>query len=328
VEIISSPHTVGVCGVGQIGLSLGLACWRSGYRVLLHDRDHSKLESARQEIERLDNWLSKELPEPEARHGSIECAPEITTLDKVADLILESVREDMGEKVSLFRLLSVAASRGAIFCSCTSGLSISELGAQSGHPNQLVGTHFWSPPHLMPLVEVIAGRESAEEVIQSTIRFCRNIGKHPIRVNMDVPGFIGNRMLHALWREAIFIVERGIASAEDVDTVAKLTFGLRQVVLGPLEHMDLAGLDLIQAIHRYLLADLASNRVPSKLLDRLVADGNLGVKSGHGFYNWTKRDSKSAIQARDRQVIRELSRLRKENPELFERFPPYTETDS
>ena len=313
MDIIPLPHTIGVCGIGQIGLSLGLACWRSGYRVLLYDQDHSKLESAEREIPRLDNWLSTEIPEVKVKHGSIEYVNEIGTLDGSGDLILESIREDMEEKASLFRLLSNAASRGALFCSCTSGLSISELGTRSGNPSHLLGTHFWSPPHLMPLVEVIAGRSSTEQAMQVAMHFCRSLGKHPIRVNLDVPGFIGNRMLHALWREAIHIVEQGIASAEDVDMVAKLTFGLRQAVLGPLEHMDLAGLDLIRAIHQYLLADLADNGQPARLLETLVQDGRLGAKSGHGFHDWTKRDLRATIEARDRQVIRELARLRADN---------------
>jgi 3-hydroxybutyryl-CoA dehydrogenase len=328
LEIISSPHTIGVCGIGQIGLSLGLTCWRSGYRVLLYDQDRSKLETAREEIERMDGWLTTEFPESKANYGTLECALDLELVDRNADLVLESIREDLEAKVSVFQRLSGAASRGAIICSCTSGLSISEMGTRCGYPGQLVGTHFWSPPHLMPLVEVIGGAGSREEVIQLVMQFCRSIGKEPVRVNIDVPGFIGNRMLHALWREAIYIVERGIASPEDVDTVAKLTFGLRQAVLGPLEHMDLAGLDLIQAIHRYLLADLAANHDPSELLKRMVRDGRLGAKSGEGFYNWASRDSRAAIQARDRQVVRELRRLLKENALGSKGFPQRTETDT
>ena len=125
--------------------------------------------------------------------------------------------------------------------------------------------------------------------------------------------FIGNRLLHALWREAIYIVERVVASAEDVDTVAKLTFGLRQAVLGPLEHMDLAGLDLIQDIHGYLVRDLADGHDPGRLLNQMVEEGRLGMKSGGGFYDWKERDSKALIQARDQQVVRELRRLQKES---------------
>ena len=296
--------------------------------MLLYDQDRSKLERAPQEIETVDTWLTSELPEPKANYGKLECATDLAVLDKNADLVLESIREDLEAKVSLFQLLAGAASRGAVFCSCTSGLSITVMGSRSGYPGQLVGTHFWSPPHLMPLVEVIGGAGSAEEVIQLVIRFCRSIGKQPVRVNIDAPGFIGNRMLHALWREAIYIVERGIASPEDVDTVAKLTFGLRQAVLGPLEHMDLAGLDLIHAIHGYMLADLAANRGPAELLKRMVKEGRLGAKSGEGFYDWTSRDSKAAIQARDRQVVREVRRLRKENPLASKGIPPRTESNN
>jgi 3-hydroxybutyryl-CoA dehydrogenase len=165
----------------------------------------------------------------------------------------------------------------------------------------------------MPLVEVIGGNESAEEALQLAMQFCRSIGKQPVRVNKDVPGFIGNRLLHAMWREAIAIVERGIASPEDVDLVAKLTIGLRLAVLGPLEHMDLAGLDLVHSIQDYLLADLAASDSPGDLLSRLVSDGHLGANTGKGFHDWTHRNSKAVLEARDRQIIRELRRLHREN---------------
>jgi 3-hydroxybutyryl-CoA dehydrogenase len=186
------------------------------------------------------------------------------------------------------------------------------MGWQSGFHAQVIGTHFWNPPHLMPLVEVVPGQGTAEETVQATMQFCRSIGKQPVRVNADVPGFIGNRLLHALWREAIEIVDQGIASAEDVDRVAKMTFGLRLPVLGPLENMDLVGLDLIQTIHKYLLADLAANRGPGRLLEALVEKSQLGMKSGSGFYDWKERDPAALIEARDRQIVRELKRLLQE----------------
>ena len=179
----------------------------------------------------------------------------------------------------------------------------------------MIGTHFWNPPHLMPLVEVVAGEGTAEETVQATMRFCRSIGKQPVRVNADLPGFIGNRMLHALWREAIEIVGHGIASAEDVDTVAKMTFGLRLPVLGPLENMDLVGLDLIHTIHKYLLADLAANRGPGRLLEELNQKSQLGMKTGSGFYDWKKHDPGAVIEGRNRQIVRELKRLMREGKE-------------
>jgi 3-hydroxybutyryl-CoA dehydrogenase len=134
----------------------------------------------------------------------------------------------------------------------------------------------------------------------------------PVRVNADVPGFIGNRLLHAMWREAIEIVGQGIASAEDVDRVAKMTFGLRLPVVGPLENMDIVGLDLVETIHKYLLADLAANRKPGQLLESMVQKSQLGMKTGSGFYDWNKRDPAALIEARDQQIVRELKRLRQE----------------
>jgi 3-hydroxybutyryl-CoA dehydrogenase len=277
--------------------------------VWLYGRNPQKLEKARQDLTQMDGWMAAEFPGETPRYGELAYTSDLSLIDREADLVVEGIAEDMAVKVGLWKALAGAASRGAIFCSSTSGLSISEMGKLSGLPAQVIGTHFWNPPHLMPLVEVVAGAGTAEEAIQTTIRFCRDIGKQPVRVNIDTPGFIGNRMLHALWREAINIVERGIASAEDVDTVAKMTFGLRLPVVGPLENMDLVGLDLIHTIHRYLLADLSANRGPGRLLDELVEKGQLGMKSGSGFYDWGKRAPAALVEARDRQIARELKRL-------------------
>ena len=309
MAIISSPRTIGVCGIGQIGLALGLACWRSGYRVWLYGRNPQKLEKAREDLLSMDRWMAAEFPEEQPCYGEINYTSDLQPLDREADLVVEGIAEDMAVKVKLWHSLARVAGRGGILCSSTSGLSISEMGRQSGFPAQVIGTHFWNPPHLMPLVEVVAGSGTAEETVQATLRFCRAIGKQPVRVNFDAPGFIGNRMLHALWREAIAIVERGIASPEDVDTVAKMTFGLRLPVVGPLENMDLVGLDLIHTIHRYLLADLAANGGPGWLLEELVQKGQLGMKSGLGFYDWRQREPAALIEARDRQIARELKRL-------------------
>jgi len=309
VTVISCPSAIAVCGVGQIGLSLGLCCWRSGYEALLYDRDGDTLAEALPKIKAMDSWLTSEFPQSSPSYGTLQTTSDLAVVDYRADLVLESISEDLTAKVALFRSLCRAAQRGAVFCSCTSGLSISEMGVRSGRPSQLVGTHFWSPPHLMPLVEVVRGAASSEEALQTAMEFCRRLGKQTVLVNVDAPGFIGNRLLHAMWREAINIVERGIASAEEVDKVARLTIGMRQATLGPLEHMDLAGLDLIHAIHQYLLTDLASQPSPAKLLEQMVDKGRLGVKSGHGFYNWESRSAEELARSRDRQILRELQFL-------------------
>ena len=309
MAIISSPRTIGVCGIGQIGLALGLACWRSGYRVWLFGRNPQKLEQARLDLEKMDRWMGSEFPEEKPKYGELHFSSDLALLNEEAELVVEGIAEDLAAKVTLWQSLEGVASRGGILCSSTSGLSISEMGRQSGFPAQVIGTHFWNPPHLMPLVEVVPGKGTAEETVQATMQFCRSIGKQPVRVNIDVPGFIGNRLLHAMWREAIEIVDQGIASAEDVDRVAKLTFGLRLPVVGPLENMDLVGLDLIETIHKYLLPDLAANRGPGRLLENLVQNSKLGMKTGSGFYDWKERDPAALIESRDQQIARELKRL-------------------
>jgi len=305
---MTPPHTVGICGIGQIGLALALSCYRAGYRVFLFGRAPEKLDRSRQEFEKLDQWLNLNFPEDVPQYGKIEFVSNLSQLDRDADLVIEGIAENLSAKVELFRSLACAAARGAIFCTTTSGLSITEMGRMADYASHVVGTHFWNPPHLMPLVEVIAGVETSATVMDTAIMFCRSIGKTPVRVNADVPGFIGNRMLHALWREAVDLVERGIASPEDVDTVAKLTFGLRMPVIGPLENMDVVGLDLIRTIHDYLLPAIANNAEPSRLLSEHVSFGRLGIKSGQGFYDWEKRSSAELIEARDHQILRELKR--------------------
>jgi len=309
MAIISSPRTIGVCGIGQIGLALGLACWRSGYRVWVFGRNPQKLDQARLDLEKMNQWMESEFPEQKPNYGKLHYSPDLAPLDREAELVVEGIAEDLSAKVALWQSLKGVASRGGILCSSTSGLSISEMGRQSGFPAQVIGTHFWNPPHLMPLVEVVPGRGTAEETVQATMQFCRSIGKQPVRVNADVPGFIGNRLLHAMWREAIEIVDQGIASAEDVDRVAKMTFGLRLPVVGPLENMDLVGLDLIETIHKYLLPDLAANRGPGRLLENLVQNSKLGMKTGSGFYDWKEKDPAALIEVRDKQIARELKRL-------------------
>ncbi len=312
MAIISSPRTIGVCGIGQIGLALGLACWRSGYRVWIYGRNAQKLDQARQNLGKMNRWMESEFPEEKSNYGELHYTSDFVPLNQEAELVVEGIAENLAAKVELWHSLQGVASRGGILCSSTSGLSISEMGRQSGFPAQVIGTHFWNPPHLMPLVEVVAGQGTSEETVQTTMQFCRSIGKLPVRVNADVPGFIGNRLLHAMWREAIEIVDQGVASAEDVDRVVKMTFGLRLPVVGPFENMDLVGLDLVETIHKYLLQDLAVNRGPGRLLESMVEKSQLGMKTGSGFYNWKERDPAALIEARDQQIVRELKRLREE----------------
>lgn len=309
-------RSVGICGVGQMGAAAAVAFKRAGYRVLAWNHRPQRLAELPALTQKLENWLDEHIGPAACDRGCIEPCPDLRALDEQANAVLDCIVEDMHEKVALFRRLLSCRERGAVFMTTTSGLSITTMGREAGCAHLLAGAHFWNPPHLMPLVEVIRGEDTPDSVMDAVCGLVASIGKRPVRVEKDVPGFIGNRMLHALWREAINLVERGVASPHDIDLVARLTFGLRLPVMGPLENMDLVGLDLIERIHEYLLADLADNHAPAQCLRDSVTQGRLGVKSGAGFYDWRAREPAELIRRRDTQIVHQLAFLRElEDPE-------------
>ena len=293
-----------------MGAAAAVSFKRAGYRVLVWNHRPERLAVLETTVATLESWLEQHVGPALLAGGIVEPLAEMSPIDEEADLVLDCIAENMDQKVGLFRRLPTCIDRGTIFITTTSGLSITDMGRRSGCGHLLAGTHFWNPPHLMPLVEVTRGQDTPDTVIDRVCQVVESIGKRPVRVNRDVPGFIGNRLLHTLWREAIDIVERGIASPADVDLVARLTFGLRLAVMGPLENMDLVGLDLIQTIHQYLLADLAGHTPPSPYLTEKVKQGQLGVKSGQGFYDWRQRRAEELIEKRDRQIIHQLNFLK------------------
>lgn len=204
-----------------------------------------------------------------------------------ADLVIEAVFEDMAVKQKTFAELEAVCAPDAIFCTNTSVMSPSQISAEMKYRGRFVGTHFWNPAHLIPLVEVVKSDATTNETAETVMALLKSVGKKPVLCNRDVPGFIANRMQHALWREAISIVDNGIADAETVDMAVKYSFGLRLPQLGPLENADMVGTDLTYSIHDYILPYLESSPEPSPLLTELRNNGNLGFKTGKGFMNWT-----------------------------------------
>jgi len=307
---VSPPRTIGICGAGQMGAAAAIAFKRAGYQTLLWVRAKRKIPTVRLVLSDLELWMERNVGRSAEKGGEIEVTGDLGRIDRESDLVMDAIAENLAEKADLFERLGAARRRGAIFITTTSGLSITALGRRSGTGPRLVGTHFWNPPHLMPLVEVVRGEDTEEEAVDQVVDVVRSIGKIPVKVNRDVPGFIGNRLLHAMWRKAINLVERGIASPTDIDRVARLTFGLRLAAVGPLENMDLVGLDLVATIHEYLLADLSDADRPLAALAERVADGKLGTKSGEGFYDWRSRNVVNLIARRDRQIVRQLAFLK------------------
>jgi 3-hydroxybutyryl-CoA dehydrogenase len=219
------------------------------------------------------------------------------------DLVVESVGENLELKSQLFRQMDQVAPAHAILASNTSALSITALGAVTNRPDKVVGTHYWNPPHMMPLVEVTSGEKTSLETVETMMALLRSIGKVPIHVHKDVPGFVWNRLQHALFREAMWLLNNGVVTPEELDLVAKLGLGRRLFTAGICEAADLGGVDVWTTVQDYMLHHISSSTEVSPLLTEKVARGEHGVKSGKGFYEWPPERLKEVREARDHQLI-------------------------
>ncbi|MGH6683297.1 MAG: 3-hydroxyacyl-CoA dehydrogenase family protein, partial [Pseudolabrys sp.] len=232
--------------------------------------------------------------------GAVErvtLVPDLAAAVNNADYVVEAVLEDLPLKKKLFGEIEQHVRPDTILASNTSVIPITDIMRGLRHRERALGTHWWNPPYIVPLVEVIETQWTSPAVVEWTMALHRDAGKKPAHVKKDVPGFIGNRLQHALWREAINLVEQGICDAKTVDDVVKASFGRRSAVLGPLENADLVGTDLALAIHNLLFPDLDRRAKASPYLEKLVADGKLGFKSGEGFRTWNPGEQ-AALRAR------------------------------
>lgn len=238
--------------------------------------------------------------------GRITLTEDMEAAARDADFVIECIPENMQLKQNLFARLESICRQDTIFATNTSVMSITEISEKAVNKSRIVGCHFWNPPYLIPLVEVVKSDYTTEEVMDKTIELLKKANKHPIRVSKDVPGFVANRLQHALWREAISIVENGIADAATVDEAIKFGFGLRLPILGPMENADMVGTDLTLSIHSYILKHLENCTEPSPLLKEKVEGGNLGFKSGKGFQEWTPEQVKESSDGLREYLIKVL----------------------
>ena len=284
---------IAVIGAGLMGHGIAQVFALQGCAVRIYDPFPESLRTVHDRV----RANLRALGEDEAAADRIELLGEIAATVRDADFVIETALENLDLKRKLFAEIEISAPAQAIFHSNTSVIPITEIMRELKDRSRGVGTHWWNPPYLVPLVEVVGTEWTAPEAVAKTMTMLADAGKTPVRVKRDVPGFIGNRMQHALWREAISMVEHGICDAEDIDTVVKASFGARLPVLGPLENADLVGTDLTLAIHETVLADLETSGEPSPYLRELVASGRLGMKSGQGFKSWTP-ETMAALRAR------------------------------
>lgn len=293
---MESDKAVAVIGAGLMGHGIAQVFARAGHRVVITDPDAAVLGVA---LARVRKNLEDEGVAPDAVLARMSVQPSLGAALAGADLVIEAAPEKLELKQRLFVQIAQAAPEHAILASNTSVIPITRIGEalSDGARARLVGTHWWNPPHLIPLVEVVRTAFTRADVFDATFDWLEAVGKRPVKVQRDVTGFIGNRLQHALWREAIGLVEAGVCDAEAIDLVVKHSFGLRMPVLGPMENADLVGLELTRDVHRVLFPELKSDTAPSPLLDRLIADGRTGMKAGQGLRAWTAAEA-DAVHAR------------------------------
>ncbi len=304
----AQARNIAVIGAGLMGHGIALVMARAGHAVTIHDPIDAARQAVKARIAESLGLMGAQSPEILSVLEKVAVCDSLETAVAKAYAVFEAAPEKMELKQTIFAEIEKHAPADAILASNTSVMPITRIMAGLEHRQRAVGTHWWNPPHLIPLVEVIRTEWTDESVVEVMTALLAGAGKTPVRVDKDVPGFIGNRLQHALWREAISLVERGICDAASVDTVIKSCFGRRLAVLGPLENADLVGLDLTLDIHTQVLADLETRQGPSPLLEAMVKRGELGMKSGRGFYDWTPEEA-SAVRSRVSTHLQKLETI-------------------
>jgi 3-hydroxybutyryl-CoA dehydrogenase len=293
---------VGVIGAGLMGHGLAQVFALGGHDVSIYDAVDASLKTVKDRI-----WTNlRDLGDDPGAVDRVRPTGNLEDCVRNAHYVVEAVSEDLALKQKLFAEVESFVSNATILASNTSVIPITDIMRGLTRRERALGTHWWNPPFLVPLVEVIGTEWTSPAAIEWTMQLHKDVGKTPAHVKKDVPGFIGNRLQHALWREAIALVEHGICDAETVDTVIKAAFGRRLAVLGPLENADMVGTDLTLAIHQTVLPAIESRPGPSPYLEKLVADGKLGFKSGEGFRTWTPQQQ-AALRTK---VLQHLKKAR------------------
>ena len=294
----TTPERVAVVGAGMMGVGIAQIFALAGHDVTVQDLYPEALERAPGAVRANLTFLAENglgsADQVEPAVARVTTMSDLREAAAGADVVVECVFEDLALKQGVFEQLDDVCPPETILCTNTSVMSITEIAAKATRKERIVGTHFWNPPYLIPLVEVVRTADVADEVVTKTMELLRRVGKHPIDCKKDVPGFVANRLQHALWREAISIVEHGIADAATVDESIRFGPGLRLPILGPMENADMVGLDLILSIHDYIFPHLEASSEPSPILRERAEAGELGFKTGRGFQEWTPETAEAS----------------------------------
>ncbi|KYH24910.1 L-carnitine dehydrogenase [Halalkalicoccus paucihalophilus] len=296
---------VTIIGAGAMGHGFAVQFVRSGIDVTVVDHRDVNLDRAREQIRNAAQFLvERELADPalEADVATVDYTLDREEAVAGSDLVLETVAEDLGVKQELFAELATEANEDAILASNTSGLPITDIAAEASEvADRIIGCHWWYPPYLLRPVEVIPGKRTSDRTVDRIRSFLQQVDRDPVLVKRDVPGFVWNRVQHAVVRECLHIVEEGIASREDVNRAIRDGYATRTAAIGPLETVDIAGLELFRTSAADIYPDLCDRETPNPSYEHRLAEGKTGIEAGAGFFEYD-RDPDEITAHRDERV--------------------------
>ena len=298
---------VAVVGAGTMGPGMAATFARHGFETTLYDVKPEQLEKARGTVDFVYTTLTgggfMTAADADAGRGRITYSTNLDEALNGADFVVETVPEQKALKQQVFQDLEARVGDDVILASNTSGIPISELAEVTRAPGRVVGMHWSNPPHLIPVIEVIRGRETTDETARATAALVEQIGMVPALVDRDVAGFVENRILYAIMREALHLLDEGVASAEAIDTITKWGIGYKLAVIGPLELLDVAGLDIYTSVASYLNKDLSASPDISSTVTSKVEEGKLGMKTQGGLFPYTPERIQQLQQQRGRKLV-------------------------
>jgi 3-hydroxyacyl-CoA dehydrogenase len=282
---VADVKRAAIIGTGTMGPGMGAVLARAGIDTALYDVSAEALERAKAGAELAAGVLDR-LEAPAQDGGALRFESELGAALAGADFVLEAVPERLELKQELFPQFEAAAGPDAILASNTSGIPITKIASVCARPERVVGMHWSNPPHLIPMIEVIPGEQTSQATLDATAALVRRIGYHPV-LEKEVPGFVENRILYAILRECLDLVDRGIIDPEGLDLNVRWGIGYKLAVIGPMELLDMAGLDIYNAVGSYLNGDLSTTSEVSPTIRKLIESGRLGMKTGGGIYDYT-----------------------------------------
>ncbi|TFF27165.1 3-hydroxyacyl-CoA dehydrogenase family protein [Jiella endophytica] len=295
---------IAIIGLGTMGPGMAARLARGGLDVVAYDVAPAAIERARTMLGIAESVLDDlAIAAPQDGSGSVCFTDDIADAVAGADLVIENVPEDIAIKAEVYRTIDGLIAPETIVASDTSGIPITKLQAHISHPRRMVGMHWSNPPHIIPMIEVIGGAETAPETVATIRELIRSIGLLPVVVKKDVPGFVENRVLYALLREAVDLVERGVIEPEDLDTCVSWGIGYKIAVVGPMALLDMAGLDIYKSVSSFLNADLSNRADVAQMVLEKTDASKFGIKSGEGIFSYKPEKTKALQGERAKKLV-------------------------